>query len=174
MDSIETNFSNNYIDVSSLPDFEKVPLHPVRKKLLTKHLLLLSVWLLVVIAFEVFMYFQKEILIGSLISGFLILFLLALVFNVVKKQPLYGYAIREKDIIYKRGFFINKTTVISFNRIQHVSINRSLLDKSLGLSTLKIFTAGGNGSDIKIPGLAPQIADKLKEALSGKISNQDA
>ena len=63
--------------------------------------------------------------------------------------------------------------MVSFNRIQHVSINRSVLDKWLALSTLKIFTAGGSGSDVKIPGLDPKIAEKLKEALAGKIANEN-
>jgi len=173
MDSVEMPFSNNTIDIATLPDFEQVALQPVRKNLLIKHLLQTGVWFLLVIAFGVFMYFQEEILIGSLISGSLLLFLMFLVFDFIKKQPRYGYAIREKDLIYKRGFLVSKTTVVSFNRIQHVSINRSVFDKWLNLSTLKIFTAGGSGSDVKISGLEPQIAEKLKEALAGKIANED-
>lgn len=173
MDSIEAPFSNKPIDITTLPAFEQVVLNPVCKKLLTKHLLQTGVWFLIVIAFGVFMYFQEEILVGSLISGFLLLFLIFLVFDLIKKQPRYGYAIREKDLIYKRGFLVSKSTVVSFNRIQHVSINRSVLDKWLDLSTLKVFTAGGSGSDMKIPGLEPKIAEKLKEALAGKIANED-
>ena len=173
MDSVETPFSNNTIDIATLPDFEQVSLNPVRKKLLTKHLLQTGVWFVIVIAFSVFMYFQDEILVGGIISGILILFLIFVVFNFIKKQSRYAYAIREKDLIYKRGFLLSKTTVVSFNRIQHVSINRSVLDKWLDLSTLKIFTAGGSGSDVKIPGLDPTVAEKLKEALAGKIANEN-
>ncbi|MDN3593635.1 PH domain-containing protein [Zunongwangia endophytica] len=173
MDSIEPNFSNNTIDISGLPNFEQVALNSVSKKLLTKHLMQIGVWFLVVIGFGVFMYFKEEVFIGAIISSILILFLLFSVFDVVKKQSLYGYAVREKDIIYQRGFIISKKTVVSFNRVQHVSINRSLLDKWLGIATLKLFTAGGSGSDIKIPGLDPQMAEMLKEVLSGKITNED-
>ena len=61
MDSVETPFSNNTIDIATLPDFEQVSLNPVRKKLLTKHLLQTGVWFVIVIAFSVFMYFQDEI-----------------------------------------------------------------------------------------------------------------
>ncbi|WBL26916.1 PH domain-containing protein [Zunongwangia sp. HGR-M22] len=173
MDSVETQFSNNTIDIATLPNFEQVAMNPVRAKLLTKHLLQTGVWFLLIIAFGVFMYFQKEVLVGSIISGILMLFLIFMVFNFIKKQPRYAYAIREKDLIYKRGFLLSKSTVVSFNRIQHVSISRSLLDKWLDLSTLKIFTAGGSGSDVKIPGLDPIIAEKLKETLAGKIANEN-
>ena len=34
-------------------------------------------------------------------------------------------------------------------------------------------TAGGSGSDMKITGLEPKVAEKLKEALAGKIANED-
>ena len=81
-----------------------------------------------------------------------------------------GYALRERDIVYKRGFLSEKTTVVPFNRVQHVSTSRGVLDKMLGLSTLLVFTAGGSGSDISIPGLTPELAASLKEAISGSMS----
>ena len=84
-----------------------------------------------------------------------------------------GYALREKDIVYKRGFIFNKTTIVPFNRVQHVSISRGVWDKILGISNLNIFTAGGSGSDITIPGLDPKMALQLKEALAVKISKDE-
>lgn len=84
-----------------------------------------------------------------------------------------GYAIRERDIIFKRGFIYKKTTIVPFNRVQHVSIERDFPDKILGISTLRLFTAGGSGSDISIPGLIPQIANNMKEEISKRISSDE-
>lgn len=88
-------------------------------------------------------------------------------------QQTYAYALREKDILYRRGFILNKITVVPFNRIQHVTINRDIWDKRLNLSTLNIFTAGGSGSDIRIPGLEPELAMDLKDSLAKKIAVDD-
>ncbi len=81
-----------------------------------------------------------------------------------------GYALREKDIIFRRGFLFQKTTVVPFNRIQHVSVERGVIDKTLKLATLRIFTAGGSGSDLDIPALLPETAFSLKEELSNRMS----
>ncbi|WP_417886607.1 PH domain-containing protein [Zunongwangia sp.] len=172
MDSIKANFSNNTIDISNLPDFEQVALNPVNKKLLTKHLLQLGVWFIIFITISDFLYYLDQIFLSALVGVFLALISSCLLFICIKEQSIYGYAIRERDLIYQRGYLITKTTIISFNRIQHVSINRSLLDKWLGLSSLKVFTAGGNGSDISIAGLEPQLAEKLKQALAGNIAEE--
>ena len=89
-------------------------------------------------------------------------------FQLMKRN---GYALRQKDIIYRRGFLFEKTTVVPFNRIQHVSVEKSVIDKALKLATLKIFTAGGSGSDVSIPGLLPDTAFALKEELSARMSS---
>jgi membrane protein YdbS with pleckstrin-like domain len=106
--------------------------------------------------------------------GLIILFFVFRFWNNYKIQKSLGFAIRERDMIYKRGYIFNKTTVIPFNRVQHASISRDIWDKLLGISSLKIFTAGGSGSDIGIPGLQPELALKLKEAIAVKISQDDS
>lgn len=73
-----------------------------------------------------------------------------------------GYAVREHDVNYRTGWFFRSTTSIPFNRIQHCELDRGPVERLFDLSTLKIFTAGGSGSDITIPGLKPEIAEQLR------------
>ncbi len=73
-----------------------------------------------------------------------------------------GYAVREHDVNYRTGWFFRSTTSIPFNRIQHCELDRGPLERLFDLSTLKIFTAGGSGSDISIPGLQPEVAQQLR------------
>ncbi|WP_373056104.1 PH domain-containing protein [Zunongwangia sp. H14] len=176
MDSINQgeSFKNEIIALDSLPGFQEVPYNPVSGELLSKHLIQLSSWLLAVAAFCIFLFYNQQedwLTAGIALVAFVIFCFLY--FNVWKMQKVYGYCLREKDIIYRRGYIITKTTVISFNRIQHVSISRGILDKLFKIATLKIFTAGGSGSDISIPGLKPELARNLKEALVRKISEDD-
>ncbi|MCZ6716979.1 MAG: PH domain-containing protein, partial [Gammaproteobacteria bacterium] len=46
--------------------------------------------------------------------------------------PRKGYAIRDKDIIYKSGVFWRTVTAIPFNRIQHVEKSSAPLDRRYG------------------------------------------
>lgn len=165
------NFTNEPIDIASLPDYREVDFRPISKKYLTKSLLQLGItFLVLLIGWAMLFFFEISVLYRLLSLGILLAFFAFFFWNTVKLQKNYGYALREKDILYRRGFLVNKITVVPFNRIQHVSTTRGVLDKKLGIATLNIFTAGGSGSDIKIPGLEPDLAFRLKEAVSEKLS----
>jgi len=171
---IPENFENQQISVSSIPRVEEVEFEPLSPKQLVKSNIStsISLGLFLGIAGGIY-YFFGEIYNGYfplVITLLLLIFLWSYISNWqwLKRS---GYAVRERDIIFKRGFLFEKTTVVPFNRIQHVSTQRGMLDKMLGLSTLEIFTAGGSGSDIAIPGLTPELAASLKEALSARITH---
>jgi len=116
---------------------------------------------------------DNEVSILLLVGGGLLLFFIIRIADIILRQKYYGYAFREKDLAYRRGYLINQVTVIPFNRIQHSSIRRSLLDKAFGIASLKVYTAGGSGSDIEIPGLELNIAENLNEALSKKVADDE-
>ncbi|MBK5193642.1 MAG: PH domain-containing protein [Flavobacteriaceae bacterium] len=171
MASIMENFTNKSIDITSLPQFEEVAFQSISKSYLIKSNLQNLVFLCVaMIGWAVLIYFDiNQIQLIILLIGIVLYFGFKF-WNISRLQKNYGFALREKDILYKRGYLVNKTTVVPFNRIQHASISRDVLDKMLKISTLNIFTAGGSGSDIRIPGLAPDLALRLKEALAVKLT----
>ena len=72
------------------------------------------------------------------------------------------YALRERDIIYSSGVLWRKNVVIPFNRVQHAEVSQGPLDRLFNLSRLKIYTAGGSSSDLAIPGLKPEEAERIK------------
>jgi membrane protein YdbS with pleckstrin-like domain len=81
----------------------------------------------------------------------------------------YGYAIRQHDIIFKSGWLFKRWIIVPFNRVQHVEIKKSPIEDLFDLSRLKIFTAGGSGSDATIPGLGHEEAGKLKDYIMNTI-----
>ena len=83
--------------------------------------------------------------------------------------PRKGYAIRDKDIIYKSGVFWHTVTAIPFNRIQHVEKSSTPLERRLELATLQLFTAGGSGGDLKIHGLSAVDSEKLRVFILDKV-----
>ena len=174
MDSLGKDFNNDQIDLASLPKYESVAYSSVSSTYLIKMNIQTGIFMLVLfIILGVLWFFQLNqwqtgILLAVVIAAFIFRF-----WNNYKLLQSLGYAVREKDIVYKRGFIFNKTTIVPFNRVQHVSISRGVWDKILGISSLNIFTAGGSGSDITIPGLDPKMALQLKEALAVKISKDE-
>jgi membrane protein YdbS with pleckstrin-like domain len=53
-------------------------------------------------------------------------------------------------------------TAVPFNRIQHVETSNTPFDRRYGIATLRLFTAGGSGADLKIDGLGKKAAEKLR------------
>ena len=168
-------FKNEAIDIEALPRFQEVEFHPISGMFLVKSILQTGIFLIFLLGGWAALFYYE---IGSpfLMYGLAaILIIFGFKFwNNFKMQEKYGYALREHDILYRRGFFINSITIVPFNRIQHVSVSRDALDKILKISSLQVFTAGGSGSDISIPGLNPQLAARLKEALASRLKpNED-
>lgn len=80
------------------------------------------------------------------------------------------YALREKDISYKSGLFVKKTTTVPFSRIQHVETDEKPISRVFGLSSLSVFTAGDSSDDLVIKGITKETALKIKEFVSSKIN----
>lgn len=85
--------------------------------------------------------------------------------------PRIGYAVRDKDILYKSGVFWQTVTVIPFNRIQHVEKSSTPLDRRFDIAMLQLFTAGGSGGDLKIHGLSTTTAENLRVFIIEKVGS---
>ena len=105
-------------------------------------------------------------------SIFMVLFVWRSVF-IILGFPKKGYLLREQDVSYRSGLLMYKLTTIPFNRIQHVEVSQNLVEKSFGLSRVKVFTAGGSVSDLSIPGLLPDKAHQIESFLLSKVSKHE-
>lgn len=98
-----------------------------------------------------------------------LLILLLLLFWVPRRYRHTGYCVREHDLHLRTGALFQQTLSITLNRIQHMELTRGPLERLLGLSSLAIYTAGGSGRDLAIPGLDTTTAERLREYLLERI-----
>jgi membrane protein YdbS with pleckstrin-like domain len=75
-------------------------------------------------------------------------------------------------VLFRHGIIATNTTVIPYNRIQHVALYEGLVSRYFGLAKIQIFTAGGSASDLEIPGIEKEQAENIKQLLMGKIQKQ--
>ena len=123
-------------------------------------------------------------LIGSMVPSFLIgerfdpsvpLWLLVILFAIpflawpLLSVPRRGYAVRDKDIVFRSGVFWRWVTAVPFNRVQHVETSNTPLDRRFGLANLQIYTAGGSGGDLSISGLGADTAEQLRVFILEKV-----
>lgn len=84
------------------------------------------------------------------------------------------YLLREQDINLQSGYLFWKMVSVSNNRIQHMEVRQGPIERRYGLATLVIYTAGTQGSELKIPGLILSKAQQLKSQLLNNINAEES
>ena len=166
-------FTNPEIDISQLPRAEEVPLqplHPTYLKLLRIEWAI-TVVVMILITIPVLMFvpkFGKAPLVW-LTPVAVTLLLLFYLFMQEKTFPYRAYAVRERDVVYQKGWIIRSLKVCPFNRIQNCAVQSGPLERKFGLASLTLFTAGSNGADLRINGLTQTEADNLRQFILSRI-----
>ena len=131
---------------------------------------------LALIAFFLIAFFSSDDTPIEVLIGVPVIFAVLFVWKLVLVNlgfPKKGYLLREHDLSYRCGLLFYKLTSIPFNRIQHVEVSQNMVEKSFGLSRVKVFTAGGSVSDLSIPGLLPDKAHQIESFLLSKVSKHE-
>lgn len=171
------DFTNNSIDLDLLPKYEEVPFLPIHKKywnVIVMNLLIFTVILFVATVITFISVYKSE----NIGTGFYVS-VLAFVFGFIgllfwlnriafRKR---GYVVREKDLLYRSGVLATNTTIIPFNRIQHIAVNEGMFSRMYDLASLEIYTAGGSSSDLRISGIEKEKAYNIKEFLMNNLTS---
>ena len=75
-----------------------------------------------------------------------------------------GYALREDDLVFRRGIMWTRVVAVPYGRMQLVDINRGPVARAVGLSELKLVTAAAS-TGVVIPGLPEAVAEELRDTL---------
>ena len=80
-----------------------------------------------------------------------------------------GYAIDTRLLRTVRGWLFHTDTIVPFVRVQHIDVMRGPFDKLFGTATLVVHTAGTHNSVVTLPGLSPDRAAEIREAIRHEI-----
>lgn len=170
-------FSNQQIEESELPSVLDIKYRSIQKKHRTVSIIASTIFALIIVAIPLTINILSDDIwfydyIIYILSIWLVLygFMILVSFKGFEHK---GYAMRERDIIFKKGWIWRSSTIVPFNRIQHTEIDQGPIERIFGLSKLKIFTAGGSSSDLKIPGLLPDTANRLKDYIQLKVGRDE-
>jgi len=108
----------------------------------------------------------------ALIGAFLFSYVWSFLFYKFYKYELGGEVFKKEY-----GVISKKYVSIPYGRIQNIDIHRSLMMRILGLSMLKIQTAGGSGavgSEATLPGLSSKRAEEIREVLIRRMKDSSS
>ncbi|HUH27353.1 PH domain-containing protein [Gelidibacter sp.] len=170
-------FTNQQINLDTLPSIDDVKLKPISKQYLKIIVInrvffygLLIAALFLAKSIVVHVNFQSVFWYLLSVGVFLCVVNFVSAILAFKKRK---YAIREQDVIYSKGLLVNSISAVPISRIQHLEISRSWLARRFDLATLKIFTAGESGIDLRIDGLNFGEAKQINDFLSKRVNGTD-
>lgn len=164
---------NFQLDVSDLPILEESEYTPHPSDYRDLRLLILMICMVLFSAIWVIPLILWNLTLMGILFGVWCVMLTLFLFEEIKGFKKRGYVLRQRDITYKKGFFFHTQTTIPFNRIQHCETSQGPLSRAFGLMSLKIFTAGGATSDLRIGGIRPKDANQLKDFITEASSNHE-
>ena len=85
-----------------------------------------------------------------------------------------GWKLDQDGFATRRGGLWRNETLVPVSRVQHLDLERGPLERQLGLATLVVHTAGTRMAAVKLPLLALEDAQALRERLARQFETDDA
>ena len=76
-----------------------------------------------------------------------------------------GVLVRDRDLTFRSGYWVFEELTVPFNRIQHSEISQGPLSRWFQVCTLKLYTAGSSGANLRVPGMDVEQAKRLRAML---------
>lgn len=173
------NFENLQLNFSNIPTTEQVALKPIesnyKKVIIYSWLIFYSILLAAGILIFVLSNKLKNRPTATLIATLVFAMVIVITFLWIHIEFKFrSFAVRQHDILYKRGWIFQKTVAVPYNKIQHCSVVQGLLSRIYGLANLTIYTAASNNFDVAIRGLKLSEAQQLKDWLMQQNNNHAA
>ncbi|WP_236970314.1 PH domain-containing protein [Membranihabitans marinus] len=164
----EIPFYNHFVNVEDLPQTGPDDFQPIESEYF--YVKLASVFMFFIMSgfllamFVIFSDFDLYSKLYLLLGYLLVHILWAILVRLEFKQR--GYAIREQDIAYRRGFIFRTRQYLPFRRVQHCKISEGLIERVFNFATIIVSAAG---DDIVIQGLRPEVAQSLQSYINERV-----
>lgn len=163
---MEEPFSNDPLPLDGVPLLGEEHFVPVDPRYLRVALVGLGLTGAIVVAGAALLATQIEqpVIALAIAGGVVVVLVLAAVLRTLEVRRL-AYQLRDHDLSLRSGVITHSTESVPFSRVQHVSVSRGPVERSLGLATLQVNSAGPN---LAIPGLAIDDAERIKALITAR------
>jgi len=154
-------FSNDPIDVSSIPRIRDDDFVAVDPNFLRVSLLGYAIWAVIVLAAGIVVAIvvpSRQWIPLVVMGGVLLLTALSLVSTVLGVRNI-GYQVREHDVSYRHGILFKSVQTVPFVRVQHARVSQGPVQRAFGIAVLAVNSAG---PDLNIAGLSRDDAERLR------------
>lgn len=108
------------------------------------------------------------------LTGIAVLFGAAVAIGLPRlRYRFWRFDLRAEELYLERGVFNRVRTIVPLRRIQHLDVSQDLIEREFGLGKLIVHTAGARSSDVVVPGLAYEEAERLRDDVKRYVLDDD-
>lgn len=160
-------YNNPLIPTSDIPQYQEIPLQrvePAYKKVLwfnwtIAYLFITGLTVLIFIVNDELHKVWVITLTALVLMGSIALVIASIEIGFKNRS----WALRDKDIIFKKGWLFQSTHIVPFTKVQHCILKTGPVGRRYNLASLRFMTAASHQRDISINGLSLEDAEKIKE-----------
>lgn len=97
--------------------------------------------------------------------------LISVVFLVPGRWRRWGYAFTDRELHVANGWITKQHTVVPVSRVQHIDISQGPIERSAGVATLSLHTAGTERNLVILPGIKRERAEEIRDVIRSRISD---
>ncbi len=149
------------------------PLHPAIKTVWRLKLgLTTTVLVFGALAYDVLHLFDRSrtLPFGTLTGGVLLLGLTMTFLVPSLRYRYWRFALNTEELYLERGILNRVRTIVPLRRIQHLDVSQDIVERNFDLGKLIVHTAGTRSSDVVLPGLQIDEAERLRDAVKQYIT----
>lgn len=111
---------------------------------------------------------------GAVMLPLLLLSVWIVFFGPARRFVRWGYLMDGEELQVRRGLLTQVHTVVPLDRVQHIDIAQGPLERSFGVSRLIVHTAGTLHSQVLLPGLPRETAERMRDEIRARIRQEAA
>lgn len=123
------------------------------------------------VSYDIFQLFDPDRWIPFGTTGLILLLGLTLTFLLPRlRYRFWRFDLRSEELYLERGIWNRVRTIVPLRRIQHLDVSQDVLERNFDLGKLIVHTAGTRSSDVVLPGLRYEEAERLRDEVKHYIT----
>ena len=111
---------------------------------------------------------------GAFIAPAILLFAYLALWSPPRRYRAWGYWMDGEELRLRRGVWTRVHTLVPLDRIQHIDVSQGPVERGLGICSLVLHTAGTLHSQIVVPGLTRDTAERMRDEIRARIREEPA
>jgi membrane protein YdbS with pleckstrin-like domain len=111
---------------------------------------------------------------GVLLVPALPIFAYLALWSPPRRYRAWGYWMDGEELRLQRGVWTRVHTLVPLDHLQHIDVSQGPVERSLGICSLVLHTAGTLHSQIVVPGLTRDTAERMRNEIRARIREEPA